>query len=157
MSLSWPARYGTETFETSSGVKNRTIPVRLEEVADIVIIIDGPPLFVPDAMNLPSKVDGVLLVVRPGHTRRSLAKATMEDIKLVGVRVVGVVLNRTPLSGADYYAGKSYLDIYHLGKYGDERNGKEMDIDLEKLKETLLPYANRVTHFIKSLRSRFQT
>jgi succinoglycan biosynthesis transport protein ExoP len=140
----------------------------LEEVADVVII-DGPPLFVPDAMILASKVDGVLLIVRPGHTRRSLAKASMEHIKLAGARVVGVVLNRIPLRGADYYVGKSYLYTYYGSNYGDEREGKEKQnfpgsiffIDLEKLRETLSPYANKVTAFFKqlqaSLRNRFQT
>ena len=130
----------------------------LEEAADVVII-DGPPFFVADAMILASKVDGVLLVVRPGHTRRSLAKASMEHIKLVGARVVGVVLNRIPLRGADYYAGKSYLYTYYRSNYGDEREGKEKKnfsgsiffIDLEKLRETLSPYANKVTDFVKHL------
>src|SRR5215203_156091 len=96
----------------------------LKEVADVVII-DGPPLFVPDAMILASKVDGVLMVVRPGHTRQSLAKASMEHIKLVGAKVVGVVLNRIPLRGADYYAGKSYLYTHYRSNYGNEREGLE--------------------------------
>jgi polysaccharide biosynthesis transport protein len=137
---------------------------KLKEVADVVII-DGPPFFVTDAMILASKVDRILLVVRPGHTRRSLAKASMEHIKLVGARVVGVVLNRIPLRGADYYAGKSYLYTYYGSNYGDEREGKVKKnfsgsiffIDLEKLRETLWPYANKVTDFIQHLRSRFQT
>jgi succinoglycan biosynthesis transport protein ExoP len=131
---------------------------KLEEVADVVII-DGPPFFVTDAMILASKVDRVLLVVRPGHTRRSLAKASMEHIKLVGAKVVGVVLNRIPLRGADYYAGKSYLYSYYGSNYGDEREGKEKKnfsgsiffIDLERLRETLSPYANKVTDFVKHL------
>jgi tyrosine-protein kinase len=131
---------------------------KLEEVADVVII-DGPPFFVADAMILASKVDGVLLVVRPGHTRRSLAKAFMEDVKLVGARVVGVVLNRIPLRGADFYAGKSYLYTYYRSNYGDEREGQEKEnfsesiffIDLEKLREILSPYVNKVTDFIKHL------
>jgi polysaccharide biosynthesis transport protein len=136
----------------------------LEKVADIVII-DGPPLFVPDAMILASQADGVLLVVRPGHTRQSLAKVSMEHIKSVGARVIGVVLNRIPLRGADYYAGKSYLYTYYGNNYGNEREGKQQNIysesiffiDLEKLRETLLLYANKVTDYIKQLRSRFQT
>jgi polysaccharide biosynthesis transport protein len=131
---------------------------KLKEVADVVII-DGPPFFVTDAMILASKVDRVLLVVRPGHTRRSLAKASMEQIKLVGAKVVGVVLNRIPLRGADYYAGKSYLYTYYGSNYGDERGGKAKKnfsgsiffMDLEKLRETLSPYANRVTDFVKHL------
>jgi capsular exopolysaccharide synthesis family protein len=118
--------------------------------ADIVII-DGPPLFVADAMILASKVDGVLLVVRPTHTRRSLAKASKEQIKLVGARVVGIVLNRIPLRGADYYAGKSYLYSYYPSTYGDEREDRNKDIDLEYLKEILTSYTNKVTDFMKHL------
>ena len=71
--------------------------------------------------------------------------------------MVGVVLNRIPLRGADYYAGKSYLYTYYRSNYGDEREGKEKKnfsgsiflIDLEKLRETLSPYANKVTDFVK--------
>ena len=149
--------------ELLSSEKMELFLSELQEVADIVII-DGPPLFVPDAMILASKVDGVLMVVRPGHTRRSLAKAAMEHIKLVRAKVVGIVLNRIPLRGADYYAGKSYLYTYY-SNYGHEHEGKEKQnfpesiffIDLEKLRETLSPYANKVTDFIKHFRNRFQT
>ena len=153
--------------ELLSSEKMELFLSELKEVAE-VIIIDGPPLFVPDAMILASKVDGVLLVIRPGHTRQSLAKASMEHIKSVGARVVGVVLNRIPLRGADYYAGKSYLFTYY-SNYGDEREGKENKnfsesiffMDLVKLRETLSPYANKVMAFFKqlqaSLRGRFQT
>ncbi|HJS20525.1 MAG TPA: polysaccharide biosynthesis tyrosine autokinase [Anaerolineales bacterium] len=119
----------------------------LEKDADAVII-DGPPFIVSDAMILASKVDGVLLVVRPGHTRRSLAKASIEHIKLVGARVVGIVLNRIPLRGADYYAGKSFRDSYYHS-YGSEREGIDKKIDLENLRETLSPYVNKVTNYIK--------
>jgi capsular exopolysaccharide synthesis family protein len=128
----------------------------LEAVADVVII-DGPPLFIADAMILASKVDGVLLVVRPAHTRRSLAKTAMENMKLAKARVIGIVLNRIPLRGADYYAGKSYVYSYYLSNYGEESDGKEKKIDLQRLRETLTPFTNKVTNFIKQLRSRFQT
>ena len=141
--------------ELLSSTKMDELLSQFEEAADVVII-DGPPFFVSDAINIASKVDGVLLVVRPGHTRRSLAKAFMEHIKLAGARVIGVVLNRIPLRGADYYAGKSYLDIYYLSGYGDGHEGNEK-IDPEKLRETLAYHANKVTDFIKHLRSRFQT
>ena len=141
--------------ELLSSTKMDELLSQFEEAADVVII-DGPPFFVSDAINIASKVDGVLLVVRPGHTRRSLAKAFMEHIKLAGATVIGVVLNRIPLRGADYYAGKSYLDIYYLSGYGDGHEGNEK-IDPEKLREGLAYHANKVTDFIKHLRSRFQT
>jgi tyrosine-protein kinase len=141
--------------ELLSSEKMELFLSELDEVAE-VIIIDGPPMFVPDAMILASKVDGVLLVIRPSHTRQSLAKASMEHIKLVGAKVVGVVLNRIPLRGADYYAGKSYLYTYS-SNYGNEHEGKENSnfagsiffIDLEKLSETLPRYAIKVSDFIK--------
>ena len=153
--------------ELLSSEKMELFLTELKEVADVVII-DGPPLFVPDAMILASKVDGVLMVIRPAHTRQSLAKASMEHIKLVGAKVVGVVLNRIPLRGADYYAGKSYLYTYG-SNYGNEREGKENKnfsesiffIDLEKFTKIISPYTNKVTAFFKqlsaSLRNRFQT
>lgn len=40
---------------------------KLEETADVVII-DRHPFIVADTTVMASKVDGVLLVVRPGHT-----------------------------------------------------------------------------------------
>ena len=146
--------------ELLSSEKMELFLTELKEVADVVII-DGPPLFVPDAMILASKVDGVLMVVRPAHTRQSLAKASMEHIKLVGAKVVGVVLNRIPLRGADYYAGKSYLYTYG-SNYGSEREGKEdknfsesiFFLDLEKLRKIISPFFKQLQ---ASLRNRFQT
>ena len=143
--------------ELLSSEKMELFLSEVEEVADVVII-DGPPMFVPDAMILASKVDGVLMVIRPSHTRQSLAKAAMEHIKLVGAKVVGVVLNRIPLRGADYYAGKSYLYTYY-SNYGVEQEGKEKNIfsesifflDVEKWRANLSRYANKVTDFIKHL------
>ena len=123
---------------------------KLEETTDVVII-DGPPFIVADAMVMASKVDGVLLVVRPGHTRRSLALGALEQIKLAGVRVIGVVLNRIPLRGADYYAGRSYVYTYYISNYGHEREGQGKITNLEKLRENISPYTNKVTHFIKHL------
>ena len=137
--------------ELLSSEKMERLLSEMEEAAD-VIIIDSPPLFVSDAMILASKVDGVLLVIRPGHTRRSLAKASKEHIQLAGAKVIGVVLNRIPLRGADYYAGKSYVETYYLSNYGNESDeGQEKKIDLQYLRETLLPYANKVTDFVKHL------
>jgi len=142
--------------ELLSSEKMNLFLSQLEESADVVII-DGPPLFVADAMILASKVDGVLIVVRPGHTRQSLAKAAMEQIKLVRARVVGVVLNRIPLRGADYYAGKSYLETYYLSNYGDEQGSQERKnfsgsiffIDLQRMRDILAPHATKLTDFVK--------
>jgi capsular exopolysaccharide synthesis family protein len=136
--------------ELLSSQKMDQILSRLEKVSDVVII-DGPPFFVADAMILASKVDGVLLVVRPGHTRESLAKLAMEQINQVGARLVGVVLNRIPLRGAEYYAGKSHLYTYYLSNYGSGGDKKEEKIDLKKFRETLSPYVSKVTVYFQHL------
>ena len=126
----------------------------LEEAADVVII-DAPPFIVADAMVMASKVDGVLLVVRPGHTRFSLAQAAAEQIKLAGARMVGVVLNRIPRDRADIYAGKSHVYSYYLNSYRDERARKEKELDLEKVPELVVdflsPYTSKVANFFKQL------
>ena len=136
--------------ELLSSKKMGQLLSKLEESFDIVVI-DGPPFIVADAMVMASKVDGVLLVVRPGHTRRSLAVGAAEQIKRAGAKVVGVVLNRIPLRGADYYAGKSYVYGYYTSHYGNEPESQEKETDLEKSNETLSLYANKVTDFIKHL------
>jgi polysaccharide biosynthesis transport protein len=91
----------------------------LQEVADIVVI-DGPPILVSDAVILASKVDAVLLVIRPGQTREDVAKALLQQMKRAGANMIGVVLNRVPRSGAEgYYAGyplySSYFDDHNSG------------------------------------------
>ena len=76
---------------------------RMEEViaalkarADIVLF-DAPPIIaVTDAAVLGTKVDGVLLVVCAGRTRREHAQRARELLERVHVRIVGAVLNNAP-------------------------------------------------------------
>lgn len=97
--------------ELLSSKKMDQVLQRLTEVADMVIV-DGPPFVVADAAVLAAKVDGVLLIVRPGFTRKGAVKEMMDQIERAGARVVGVALNRIPRKGSDYYGGKSYLSPY---------------------------------------------
>lgn len=62
-----------------------------------VILFDAPPVIaVTDATVLGTKVDGVLLVVCAGHTRREHAQRARELLERVHVRIVGAVLNDAP-------------------------------------------------------------
>lgn len=71
----------------------------LKERADI-ILFDAPPVVaVTDAAVLGTKVDGVLLVVSAGRTRRDHAERAKELLERVHVRILGAVLNEAP-SGA---------------------------------------------------------
>ncbi len=65
----------------------------LKERAD-VILFDAPPVIaVTDAAVLGTKVDGVLLVVAAGRTRRDHAERAKELLERVHVHILGAVLN----------------------------------------------------------------
>ncbi|MBV6396449.1 MAG: Iron-sulfur cluster carrier protein [Anaerolineales bacterium] len=82
-----------------------------------MVVIDSPPSLVADAQVLSSKVDGVIMVVYPGHTHSDAALATLEQLKRAGARVVGVVLNRIPRNRADYYGGYRHYSPYYYSGY----------------------------------------
>ncbi len=65
----------------------------LRERADTVLFDAPPVLAVTDATILASKVDGVLLVVEAGHTRREQAQRAKTVLEKAHVRLVGAVLN----------------------------------------------------------------
>jgi len=65
----------------------------LAEGADVVIL-DGPPvLSAADAAILASKVDGILLVLHRGGTKLAAASEAVEALRMVGGKILGVVLN----------------------------------------------------------------
>ena len=70
------------------------------------ILFDSPPvLAVTDAALLGSQLDGVLLVIKAGHTRREHAARAREALERVNVRIVGAVLDNAPReSAATHYA-----------------------------------------------------
>jgi capsular exopolysaccharide synthesis family protein len=59
-----------------------------------VVLVDSPPLqAVPDAAILAAHADGVILVLRAGHTERLAAQQAVDQLVDVGASVVGAVLN----------------------------------------------------------------
>lgn len=106
--------------ELLASKKMERVLTSLEEVADY-IIIDGPPFLITDAAILASKVDGVLLVIRPGLLREDQAKAMLEQIKRSGTRVIGVVFNRILKSQARAY--RFLAPVYENNKYYNNGNG----------------------------------
>jgi polysaccharide biosynthesis transport protein len=67
----------------------------LRFISDMVII-DGPPLTFTNAVALSSEVEGVLLVVRHGFTRKGTAQKQVAKLRQVGAKVLGAVLNKAP-------------------------------------------------------------
>ncbi len=61
------------------------------------ILFDAPPvLAATDAALLGAKLDGALLVVRAGHTRRDHTARARQALERVHVRIVGAVLSNAP-------------------------------------------------------------
>jgi non-specific protein-tyrosine kinase len=73
-----------------------------------LILFDSPPLGpVSDAAVLAARVDGVLMVVDSGRTRRDTARQAKEQLERVGARLLGVVLNNVKPDRKlyDYHGG----------------------------------------------------
>lgn len=76
-----------------------------------LVIFDSPPLSaVADAAVLAPQLDGVLLVVRANRTTRDAIRSVLRQVRDVGARVVGGVLNgldpRAKSEGGYYYYGR---------------------------------------------------
>jgi capsular exopolysaccharide synthesis family protein len=71
--------------------------------ADIVLIDTPPVVAVTDAAVLAPQVDGVLLVLQAGHTRRDRAREARQILEKVKAHIIGVVLNNARLEGGYSY------------------------------------------------------
>lgn len=77
---------------------------RLQTEADIVLFDTPPVTAVTDAAVLATRVDGVLLVLRAGNTRRDRAREARRLLEKVNANIVGAVLTNAPSeAGYDYY------------------------------------------------------
>lgn len=69
-----------------------------------MIIFDAPPIItVNDASLLASKVDGVLLVVKAGGTKRDHVQAAKDRLEKVNARLIGAVLTNAHVDAALQY------------------------------------------------------
>ncbi|WP_404443975.1 polysaccharide biosynthesis tyrosine autokinase [Microbacterium marinum] len=83
----------------------------LEDLAEhATVIIDAPPLLpVTDGAVLASRADGALLVVSIGKTTYDIVEKSVDTLKKAHGNLLGIVLNRVPLRGAD---ASPYSRIY---------------------------------------------
>ena len=76
---------------------------RLRTEADIILFDTPPVTAVTDASILASKVDGVLLVLQAGRTRRDRVKQANQILEKAKANVIGVVLNDAQLESGYTY------------------------------------------------------
>jgi succinoglycan biosynthesis transport protein ExoP len=97
----------------------------LNQVFD-VIVIDSPPLLtVTDAAALAPSMDGVILVAKPGITKLDALKQSVEQLRAVEARLMGIVLNEVKPSSRKYgyYYNRYYSEYSHYDKGGGRGRG----------------------------------
>jgi len=107
----------TNPAELLASSKMNQVLSYLREHAD-VIILDTTPFFISDATILASRVDGVLLVVRPDYTRKDALQVVHDQLSRIGGKVLGVVVNGIAPTG-DHYS--TYYTRYGYGSEGKDK------------------------------------
>lgn len=74
----------------------------LSASAELVLFDSAPVGFVADAAVLASRVDGVVLVVSAGKTKREIANRAKGILEKANARILGVVLNNARLDSSLY-------------------------------------------------------
>jgi succinoglycan biosynthesis transport protein ExoP len=87
----------------------------LNAAYDLVVIDTPPVLAAADAEILGAQADAVLVVVRAGKTERQSAHYAMQQLRAVGARIVGAVLNDPDQKIAGYGRYAYYYDYYSDG------------------------------------------
>ncbi|CAA9371447.1 MAG: Tyrosine-protein kinase EpsD, partial [uncultured Gemmatimonadetes bacterium] len=92
----------------------------LEQGYDMVLIDTAPLQAASDAAILGTRVDGVVVVVRAGDTDRSMAQRSVHQLRTLGARVIGAVLNDPDALVPSYGGYGGYGYGYGYG-YGHEK------------------------------------
>jgi capsular exopolysaccharide synthesis family protein len=80
------------------------------------VVLDSPPIGpVTDPAIIGGLTDGVVLVLRSGHTSREAAQFARRQLGDAGARILGLVMNQTDRKGRGYGYGYGYYSQY--GKY----------------------------------------
>lgn len=83
---------------------------------DYIILDSSPLLAVADTLNLVHEVDGALLVIRSGITRKKALQKTREILRRVDARVLGTIVNGVDLRLENYYTySRGYAYTYRSG------------------------------------------
>jgi polysaccharide biosynthesis transport protein len=108
---------------------------QVKSLMDVVVIDIPPVLAVTDASVLAPRIDGVLLVLKPGSTKIAAARQAVEQLRRVGAHLLGVVLNEVSLTRSrynyQYYKGYQYYYAYpeYYASDGDEPKVKKQSVN----------------------------
>jgi polysaccharide biosynthesis transport protein len=114
--------------ELCQGERFKSLLGELCERFDRVLLDSPPVMVVTDAVVLGTIVDGTLLVARTSQTTRGGLRETVRQLRDVGGRILGCVMNDMDLEkrGYGYYRYRQYgyyrygYSKYSYGHYGDK-------------------------------------
>ncbi len=94
---------------------------RMTEVHDLVVIDTAPIGVVTDALGLASKAARSIIAIEAGRTNARQVRATVDALRRVGAKVLGVVLNKVPARHANLqsYYGEYRSPRGSTGPIGD--------------------------------------
>ena len=94
------------------------------------IILDSPPVLAfSDALVLSRLADGVIMVVWGGKTPRDLVKQSLDSLKGVGARILGIALNKIDIAGrTNYYYPYNYSYDADKGKDDAKKGGRKKKV-----------------------------
>lgn len=104
--------------------KTKTLIDGLKNMFDIVIFDGTPALIVTDALILARQVDATLIVTSYKTTKMGDIEKIKKSIENVGGNIIGIVLNKIPISA------KKYENYYYYGhKDNIKKNVKRLNND----------------------------
>jgi capsular exopolysaccharide synthesis family protein len=83
----------------------------LQQHMDIIIIDTPPVMAVSDPIALSTRIDGVIIIVRPGVTKQAALDHTVEQLRQVSANILGIVMNDSENKRARY--SQSYRGYYY--------------------------------------------
>ena len=90
------------------------------------IILDSPPIgLVTDSAIISTISDGTILVLEVGQTQTDIAVHATELLKKVNAKILGVILNKIPVRGNQYYNYKYYQYDQYYGEDQGRRDRKK--------------------------------
>lgn len=100
--------------------KMQSILAALQRQADLLVIDTPPVMAVTDSAVLAARVDGVVLVIRPGETKLAASRQAVEQLRRSNAPLLGVVLNDVEnRRNRYYYYYRGYYAYAHQYYYGD--------------------------------------
>lgn len=93
----------------------KAVLAELSERYDLVVVDTPPVLAAADAEILGVQTDATLVVIRAGKTERQPAQYAVQQLRAIGARVVGGVLNDPDEKVAGYGRYTYYYDYYSKG------------------------------------------